>query len=196
MEAERAASEHVQSEHGPMFKYLLNLDKKLTGLTDTQKELMTMFYSGLNDKEISERQGGSSSTIRHHRYKLREKEKQARIFLALMGLLSPKDEFIPIHKGATMVDDRYAITAQERDKIITNYIRDGKLTEFPKKQKRKLVILKYLSERLEPNREYTEREVNAILNDFYEDYVTLRRYLIEYGFLNRDRDGSRYWVNI
>ena len=28
----------------------------------------------------------------------------------------------------------------------------------------------------------------------YEDYVHIRRYLIEYGFLDRKADGSAYWV--
>jgi hypothetical protein len=28
----------------------------------------------------------------------------------------------------------------------------------------------------------------------YDDYVTVRRYLIEYGFLDRKDDGSQYWL--
>ncbi|MBJ6950597.1 DUF2087 domain-containing protein, partial [Vibrio cholerae] len=30
----------------------------------------------------------------------------------------------------------------------------------------------------------------------YPDFVTLRRYLIEYGFLDRTDDGSQYWVKL
>ncbi len=33
-----------------------------------------------------------------------------------------------------------------------------------------------------------------ILKPIYHDYVMIRRYLIEYGFLDRHRDGSAYWV--
>ena len=38
-----------------MFDYLLNLDKKYTGLTDLQKKMVQFFYMGLNDKEIVKR---------------------------------------------------------------------------------------------------------------------------------------------
>ncbi|KNF09012.1 hypothetical protein CLPU_4c00580 [Gottschalkia purinilytica] len=42
---------------------------------------------------------------------------------------------------------------------------------------------------------YKEKEVNQILQDVYDDYVTLRRYLIEHKFLERKSDGSQYWRN-
>ena len=41
---------------------------------------------------------------------------------------------------------------------------------------------------------YSEKEVNKILSRVYEDYVLLRRYLIEYGFLDRTRDGAVYFL--
>lgn len=40
---------------------------------------------------------------------------------------------------------------------------------------------------------YTEKEVNQILKEVYDDHITLRRFLIEYGFLERKPDGSQYW---
>ena len=38
-----------------MFDYLLNMDKKFTGLTDLQKKMVQFFHMGLNDKEIVKR---------------------------------------------------------------------------------------------------------------------------------------------
>jgi hypothetical protein len=43
-------------------------------------------------------------------------------------------------------------------------------------------------------RSYGEKEVNGILREVYDDHVTLRRYLIEHGFLDRKPDGSQYWL--
>ena len=43
----------------------------------------------------------------------------------------------------------------------------------------------------EPGVKYTELQVNAILRAFYDDYVALRRYLIDAGLLDRDR--GLYW---
>ena len=67
-----------------------------------------------------------------------------------------------------------------------------KLVRFPKKEKEKLVILKRIAAEFAAGNEYSEPEVNAILRRVYDDYVTIRRYLIEYRFMDREPDGSRY----
>lgn len=45
---------------------------------------------GASDKEISKDVGIADSTVRNHRFKLREKEKQAKFFLALIESLEQK----------------------------------------------------------------------------------------------------------
>lgn len=198
-DAERAIKAHIYKEHGSVFEYLVNMNKKYTGLTDIQKELLRHFYKGLSDKEIVKNtDGGSTSAIRNHRFRLKEKEKQAKVFLAIMALLKNKDEegqrLINIHKGATMVDERYAITEAEDKKAIETYFKDGVLTIFPRKEKRKIIVLKHIAEKFKNNEKYSEKQVNEILKEIYDDYVTIRRYLIEYGFLDRNNDCSSYWV--
>ncbi|KAB3534127.1 DUF2087 domain-containing protein [Alkaliphilus pronyensis] len=202
-EAEKYASYHVSKEHSSMFEYLINLNKKLTGLTDHQKNLLKYFYEGYSDSDIVKATGGgSTSTVRNHRFTLREKEKQAKIFLAIMQLLernhSPKEKFITIHRGATMIDERYATTEEEKQKILKAYFReglDGPLENFPaRKEKRKIVILSHIAKKFKTGVKYSEKEVNDILKNIYEDYVLIRRYLIQYGFLDRERDCSQYWV--
>lgn len=42
--------------------------------------------------------------------------------------------------------------------------------------------------------EYQEKEINHILKRIYEDYSTIRRALIEYGFLERSDDCGIYRV--
>ncbi|NLY73675.1 MAG: DUF2087 domain-containing protein [Firmicutes bacterium] len=203
-EAEKAAQIHLETDHSSMFQFLLDMDKKYTGLTEHQKSLVSLFHQGLNDREIAARMDGVSlSTVRNHRFALREKMKQAKIFLAIMELLETKmqsdtnDKFIAIPRSARMVDERFAITTAENEAIIRRYFPegpDGPLSEFPVKEKRRVIIIKQLAQRFDPDRKYTEKEVNAILEATYHDYVTLRRYLIEYGFLDRLPDGSCYWV--
>lgn len=47
-----------------------------------------------------------------------------------------------------------------------------------------------------PNREtFDEKQINAILKSMYDDFATLRRYLIDEKFLLRNRDGSEYKIN-
>jgi DNA-binding CsgD family transcriptional regulator len=199
-EAERYMRIHIENAHISVFNYILSMDKKLTGLTEHQKKLLSLFYEGKSDKEIQKELGiGSTSTIRHHRFALKEKERQAKIFLALMELLKEKDQhapaFVPVHKTATMVDERYNVTQEEQEQIIQKYFSNGVLTKFPNKEKQRLIILREIANRLKPDNHYEEKELNEILKGIYEDYALIRRYLVDYGFLNRKSDGSSYWLN-
>lgn len=200
-EAFRAAEKHVYLRHGHPSTWLLDLDRRLTGLTETQRQLLSSLLAGKDDKTIAKELGITPSTVRNHRFQFREREKQARVFLALMTHLEavPRggNTLVESHRTATMVDERYAITEQERTAFITKYFPqgpDGPISDFPSKEKRKLVILMELARRFEPNHRYTEPEVNQVLKAAWHDYVTLRRYLIEYGFMDRERDGSAYWL--
>jgi hypothetical protein len=195
LNAEKAVLSHIQREHQAMFYHLLNMDKKLTGLTDIQKDIMQYFYEGLSDKEIMAKQEGinSASTIRNYRFKLREREKQSKIFLALMMSLQGEPEFMPIHRTAKMVDDRYMITQDETEKVNKSYFKEGRLKAFPVKEKKKLIVIRQFANLFEPGIKYTEPEINGKIKEMYEDYATIRRYLISYGFLNRTDDGRQYW---
>lgn len=201
-EAERYMRIHIETEHISVFDYLLSMDKKLTGLTDHQKSLLQLFYQGKSDKDIQKEMNmGSTSTIRHHRFALKEKERQAKTFLAIMELLKEKDEhapaFLPVHKTATMVDDRYNITQEEMEKILKKYFPNGTnepLVKFPPREKQRLIVLREIAGRLKPEHAYGEKELNQALKVIYEDYALIRRYLIDYGFLDRKPDGSEYWL--
>lgn len=203
-EARKYIKIHIERSHTSAFDYLLNLDKKLTGLTDHQKTILELFYAGYSDNEIAKSlNAGSTSTIRNHRFILREKQKQAKIFLAIMELLaeqSPKKQaFVEIPRNSQKVDDRFAITEQENQKILSTYLKfgpNGPLDSFPTKEKKRLAIIRHIAKFFDANKTYHEKEVNAILKPFYDDYVLLRRYLIEYGFMDRTSDGSAYWVKL
>ena len=95
-----------------------------------------------------------------------------------------------------MVDARYEITQQEEQKILSTVfasMQPLRLKTFPPKEKKKVVILRTIAKEFEEGIRYSEVQVNEILKDIYPDYVTLRRYLIEYDYLERTRDGSAYW---
>lgn len=201
-EAEKAMRIHITQAHSSTFEVLLELDKKYTGLTEHQKKLLLCFHRNLSDKEIaSQMENDNTSTIRNHRSSFREKARQAKIFLAIMELLeehgSKAEKLVEIPSGVTMADDRFVITEEENEKILKAYFQHGltgPLSNFPGKEKRKIAVLRQLIRRFDPERKYTEAEVNEILRNAFDDYVTLRRYLIEYGFLDRYPDGSLYWV--
>ncbi|MCT4541969.1 MAG: DUF2087 domain-containing protein [Vallitalea sp.] len=197
--SEKKMQYHIDEEHGGVFNFLINLNKKYTGLTDNQKEVLECFYNNMSDKEIAKELRISDSTIRNYRFKLREKEKQAIIFNILMELVSSNNQesskLVEPHKTATMIDERYSITTDERKKILQTYFtEEGKLKTLPAKEKRKIIVLREIISNFKTNTKYTEVEINRILERIYDDHVLLRRYLIEYGFLDRYNDCSYYWV--
>lgn len=192
--AEKAMNTHLEEQHDGPLMALLTLKKEQTGLSDTQQEILQLFAKGIDDKMISQRLGITPSTVRNHRFKLKEKEKQARIFLSIMTLLDQPEMVLP-HKGATMMDDRYDITEKERQKILETYLdENGRITTFPAKEKRKLVLLAELTRHFDPKKNYSEQALNTILKQYVADHVTVRRYLIEYGFMARTKDGQSYWL--
>jgi hypothetical protein len=85
------------------------------------------------------------------------------------------------------------LTGEER-RVLSDYIVDGRLTQIPARQKKQLVILRWLATRFEPDVKYTEKEVNQIIGQVHDDFATLRRDLVDFGYLRRERGGGHYWL--
>src|SRR5262245_38796715 len=73
---------------------------------------------------------------------------------------------------------------------------DGRLNQWPSRQKTQRMAAALLARRFEPGRDYTETEVNMLLMDghTFADWALLRRVLYDWRFLDRESDCSRYWV--
>lgn len=200
-EAWKAVERHLELQHPPMFEYLLELDKELTGLTDHQKKILSYFYHGLSDKEIAEALDTSASTVRNHRFAFREKKKQAKVVLAMMELWQEKGSGegikIPENQSPAKLDNNNNAADEKSYSILQKYFRQGlagPLSKFPNREKTRYAIVRHLAERFASDAVYTEKEINDILQEIYPDYAILRRYLIDYRFLSRNPEGSSYWV--
>ncbi len=200
-----AVTRHIKEKHGYTVDFLLNQNVDLTGISEIQNKILKLMSLGTEDKAIAQMLGIAHSTVRNHRYKLREKEKQAKLFVALMQSLEQKTS-LPIHQSdegrleelhhsATMMDDRYNITDSEREKAIKAYMdENGAIKQFPAREKKKIILLREIMKNFTKDREYPEQEINRILHRIYEDHATIRRALIEYGFLERSEDCMVYRV--
>jgi hypothetical protein len=137
--------------------------------------------------------------VRNHRFHLRKRAKEAKIFLALMELTEARDtspRFVEFSANIPAADDSVIVTTDENETILRKYFsEDGtlRLGALPKKQKAKLVVLNRLAELFERERRYTEQEIDATLRRAGDESGEIRRYLVDYGFLARKRDGSEYW---
>lgn len=72
---------------------------------------------------------------------------------------------------------------------------DNRFKAWPAKRKKQLFLIEFLSTKFKPNHFYTEPEVNRILTEHhsFNDPAILRRALVAYGYLDREKDCSRYW---
>lgn len=90
------------------------------------------------------------------------------------------------------------VTPEEEEKILKSMfssLEPLKLKVLTSKAKKKQVVIKKIASQFEAGKHYTEMEVNGILKPIYpDDFSTLRRNLIELGFMERKSDGSDYWL--
>lgn len=81
--------------------------------------------------------------------------------------------------------------------LLKNFLDDdGKLYQYPSKHRYKNLALLYLASKFEPNKRYTEKQVNELLKMWhtFNDFFMLRRDLCDRHILGRERNGSFYWL--
>ncbi len=71
---------------------------------------------------------------------------------------------------------------------------EGRLKQWPTRQKVQRMATEYLASRFEPGREYSEREVKELLLGWHTfgDWALLRRLLCDWRHMDREADGTRY----
>jgi DNA-binding MarR family transcriptional regulator len=78
-----------------------------------------------------------------------------------------------------------------RDNVLKTFFKHGRLVSIPAQLKKRQVILEKIVEEFEPDRKYTEREVNQVLVEFHDDVASLRRGLISQKLMQRKK--GMYW---
>ncbi len=124
-------------------------------------------------------------TISHHMRKLTEAglvtatpEAQSRIYTLRA------DE---LRELASTTSPEPPTEESEEARTLRAFFDGERLKQIPAQRKKRVVILRHLLTRFAPSREYSEREVNEMLKVAHEDYATLRRELVDYGFMKRDK---------
>ncbi len=79
----------------------------------------------------------------------------------------------------------------DEETVLRTFFRDGRLTEIPAKEAKRRIVLERIAIEFEPGVRYAEREVNSIVGRFFNDYASIRRYLVDGGFLSREH--GEYW---
>ncbi len=81
--------------------------------------------------------------------------------------------------------------AKYRQRVIDAFFEYGKLKSIPTQLKKERIVLEVIAEAFDWDRMYSEREVNLIIADFYDDFCTIRRDMVSGRLLGRN--GMEYW---
>jgi hypothetical protein len=91
---------------------------------------------------------------------------------------------------------RDLLTAQPRRQPQTGlgrFMRLGRIERYPANMTERRELLAWIvSEAIEPGEHLTEKQVNERLLGYSDDVVMLRRYMIDFGLLERTTSGSSY----
>jgi len=90
---------------------------------------------------------------------------------------------------ATLVDKSHTPTWEE--KVLQAFVRNGRIKDDPAQGKKRLVILRWLADQVEPGVRYPEKAFNELLNKYHPDHATWRRYLVDEGLIMREK--GIYW---
>jgi predicted transcriptional regulator len=163
-----------------------------------------------NAGDLASRLGVSESTVSHHLTKLREVNLvnlravgTERHYRANPGAIKRFKNLVTdierqiAPEEAEESDDSWINELDVDDearKVLRNYTDNGYITQLPRSQVKLLIILDWLATKFERDVKYTEREVNDIVLKHHEDYASIRRDLVDFGYLRRERGGGKYWV--
>ena len=81
--------------------------------------------------------------------------------------------------------------ADYRQRVIDAFFEYGKLKAIPTQLKKERIVLEVIAEAFDFDKMYSERAVNIIIADFYDDFCTIRRDMVSERLLGRS--GTEYW---
>jgi len=71
-------------------------------------------------------------------------------------------------------------------RVLRAFVKDGRLVSFPARERKKLVVLRFLLDRVLPDEApVEERELNLRIALWHPDVAVLRRYLVDTGLATR-----------
>ena len=95
-----------------------------------------------------------------------------------------------IREESDEADEQKAREEAYRKKVLSAFFEYGRLKAIPAQRKKELICLEEISKSFEIGKEYDEKEVNEKIEDFFDDYCTIRRDMISEGIMKRE--GTKY----
>jgi hypothetical protein len=143
--------------------------------------------SPLAGHELANRLGLTAPTISHHMRRLVAARLVDVLPSSQSRIYSLRTDAIREISGSLLGEKSPEPASKEEDAVIRAFFDGSRLRQIPAARKKRVIVLRRLLEPFVPGRSYSESEVNKILREAHDDVATLRRELIDYGFMVRDR---------
>ena len=147
-------------------------------------------------ERLAERMGLTPATISFHLKKLEDANAVTSYKEQYYTMYSlRKDVFMTniidiIKEESEIIDEQKQREDAYREKVIKAFFEYGKLKSIPSQRKKERICLEEIAKNFEIGKVYDEVEVNQIIENYYEDYCTLRRDMISECIMKRD--GTKY----
>lgn len=130
-------------------------------------------------------------TVSHHLSKLKsldlvvmKSEGNTHLYRLNLEVLRKLSKQMLAVESLSKDDDSINYEAWEK-KILNDFLEGEKLKEIPASRKKREVILRWLVDKFQFDREYSEKEVNQMISRHHADFATLRRELIGAKLMDR-----------
>ncbi len=87
--------------------------------------------------------------------------------------------------------DDHGVTDPPSASVLRTFLSGGRLVSVPAQRAKRRIVLEHVVSVFEVGRRYPERDVDALIRAFYDDYALIRRALIDEDLLGRDH--NVYW---
>ncbi|MCA1059403.1 metalloregulator ArsR/SmtB family transcription factor [Rossellomorea aquimaris] len=162
----------------------------------TRIKVMYLLADGrLHVGAIAGKLGLTAPTISHHLTKLKEcnlvysrREKNTVYYYLNRKVLQHHGQvishFAHEEKGERELSEKLM---KEKQKVKNNFLeKSGRIKNIPSQQKKKLFILEHMVEGLKVGEKYKEKDLNEYIQQYHDDFATIRREFIIHQFMYRE----------
>ena len=156
--------------------------------------LNTLFDKPQHVEEIAERLNLAPSTVSFHLKKLgdsglveKEKKQYYSEFKIKSEIFNSKLIDLIRFKNPEKLSQEKRVS-DFNNKVLKTFIVRNKIEKLPKQLKKKIIVLEWIAEKFEFDKNYTEEELNFEIMNYHHDFCTVRRYFVDLKYFTREKN--------
>lgn len=153
-------------------------------------------------EEIAQRINLAVSTTSFHLKKLenaglvsKEKKQYYYIYSANIEMLDMPLRELLVFENDDKLNQEKRIDSY-KTKVLKTFYKNKRLTKLPVQFKKKMIVFEPILNQFDTEKVYSEKEVDEIINVFFDDHCEIRRFFIDNNFMERNDGNYKLLKNI